>query len=130
MLMRNESPILVAEPIAEAAAHLERSLGRLGFLVRLAGSTSEALEVMRRQLLTEAIVAVELAIGSQSLLERLGRLPALELLMATGPRGAPKMEVRARRAGAQLYLPRPVDVAALAAALSMSRSHVALAGPP
>ena len=129
MLMRNESPVLVAEPRMADAMSSHRLLRQMGYLVRVATSPQETLRLMRTEVMARALVAVELtAHTGEPLLSVLRDLPAMRLLMATGPPGRADMEILARRAGADVYLPRPVGIGMLAAALRVSVAPSALAG--
>ena len=117
------SAILVAEPVATDAERLTRMLRRLGHAVRSAGTSDEALDVLRHEILSRAVVAAELVVEDELLLACVSRLPAMRWLVAVGPAQDGEIEIRARHAGAQVYLPRPVMPEALAPAL-----HVPLAG--
>ena len=124
MLMRNEKAILVAETGSVEASYLGRLLGRLGHLVHMAAAGGQVLNVIRRQMPDRAVVAAELSVEGEPLLARLSRLPSLQRLIAIGPAGNADMEIRARRAGAHVYLPRPVDVNALGLALHVPLAQV------
>ena len=130
MLMRDGNAILVVEPEPANARHIRRLLRQMSYEAPLATTAPTALDAVRREVFPRAIVAVELVLGSQPLLTYLSRLPAMELLMATGPPGAAGWESRARRAGAHLYLPRPVEATLLATALARPLRNQAFARPP
>lgn len=113
------SAVLAAEADPHDAQNLLRCLTALGWRALLATSARQALDIARREIFSAAVAAAELALADEPLLARLSRLPALEMLVATGPPGEPAMEARARRAGADVYLTRPVSAEALAKALQM-----------
>ena len=125
MLMRNERAILVAAAAPQEAYNLQRLLRQMGYLARMAPTPGQVLEVMRREMVDQAIVAIELTLAQEPILARLARLPCVQHLIATGPAGNVDMETRARCAGAHVYLPRPAEIEALAMAFNMS-----LAGKP
>ena len=108
MTKQNSKPVLVAEINVAEAEHLMRELAKLSRRARPATSVEQILEVLRSEILHEAIVAVDLDIEDRPALVHLARLPATELLVAVGPADETEMEIRARRAGARVYLPRPV----------------------
>ena len=116
--MRKEKAIFVAEPLAGEAGNLRLLLEQMGYLVRMAGTTPETLEIMRREVFIQAVVAAELTLGDELTLAQVSRLPALQRLVAVGPVDE-KTEIRARRAGADVYLARPVRAGPLAMALHM-----------
>ena len=130
MLMRNESAVLVAEVSSQAAARLETMLRRLGHRVRTATSVGQTLEIVRREIVAQAVVAAELHLAGEPILARLSVLPALRRLVAVGPAGRPDVEIRARRAGADAYLARPVHPVRLATALGISVSAACTTGRP
>ncbi len=119
-------PVLVADPHAAQAAGLGRRLRRMGHEVCVVTTANDALDRMRREVLNQAVVAVELALNGKPILARLARLPALECLVAIGPGGDVAMERLARCCGAHVYLPRPVATESLAMALRVPVP----AGPP
>ena len=108
MSKQNEKPVLVAEINQAEAEHLAHELARFSRQARLATSTEQILEVLRGEILHEAIVAVELDIDHKPVLAHLAGLPSFDFLVAVGPANETEMEIRARVAGAQVYLPRPV----------------------
>ncbi len=108
MSKQNEKPVLVAEINVAEAEHLARELARFYRQARLATSTEQILEVLRSEILHEAIVAVELDIDHKPVLAHLAGLPSFDFIVAVGPANEAEMEIRARVAGAQVYLPRPV----------------------
>lgn len=130
MLMRNESPILVAEPLEADAERLERLLRQMGYAVRVTVTAEQTLGALREEVFVRAIVAIELTLDGEPLLGRLRRLPAMNLLVATGPPAEGLAEVRARQAGADVYLPRPVQFVPLAMVLGVSVSPHRLPKPP
>jgi len=115
--MQNEKVILAAEADPADAEHLRDCLSRLRYQVYLANSAAETLELMRRNIFTNAIVGVELKIGAEPVLAVLSHLPATERLIATGRGDDSEAERLSRLAGAHLYLPRPVNIDRLAKAL-------------
>ena len=118
MIRLNETRmILAAEPRRADAEHLWQCLAPVRDYVCLARSACEALEMVRRQAFSRAVVATELMLDDTPVLARLSRLPALEHLVATGPAGNPEMEILARTSGADLYLTRPVSFERLSRAL-------------
>ena len=129
MFRDNGDLILGAEAGAGEAAQLKRVLQSLGQRVHLVTSGEQILEIIRREIFEQAIVACELVIADQPALAYLARLPSLERLLATGPSGDVDMEIRARSAGADAYLPRPVSTVSLARALRAG-SNEHRRGPP
>ena len=119
----HDQSVLVAEPAASHARHLQRLLRRMHYHVRLAADSRAAIDVLQRESPAHAIVAVELAAKGESLLARLARLPAIEHLIATGPGGDPGRELAARRSSATAYLARPVSAGPLAAALKIPQGR-------
>ena len=87
MLMQKEKAIFVAEPLAGEAGNLRLLLEQMGYLVRMAGTTPEALEIMRREVFIQAVVAAELTLGGELTLAQVSRLPALQRLVAFGSGG-------------------------------------------
>lgn len=118
MAERLRRPILVAEATIEDARHVVNCLGPLHMHVFLATSAEQALDRLRHMIFREAIVASELAFPGESLLARLSRLPAMKCLVALGPPGDAEAEGRARAAGANMYLSRPVTTEMLALVLA------------
>jgi CheY-like chemotaxis protein len=114
-----QAPILAAEPDLADARHLVQCFGRLRQPVRLAMSPEDILDLLRREAFGRVIVATEMTLDGEPILARLARLPMLQHVVATGPGGDPALEVRARLAGAHVYLPRPVDLEDLARALAI-----------
>lgn len=113
-------PILAAEATFEDARQLVRCLGPLNRQVYLAVSVEQALDRLRHMIFREAIAATELTFDGELLLARLSRLPALKCLIALGPAGNAEAEAKARAAGANIYLGRPVTTEMLALALGTS----------
>jgi len=122
MTMRKDNLILLAEIIPESAASLDVMLRRLGYRTRLADTSEMALCVMRREIVHSAVVAVELTDRGEPMLARLAALPSMRRLLAVGPADGNFWELCARRAGAGVYLPRPVTMERLAQALGVSAS--------
>jgi CheY-like chemotaxis protein len=114
-----QAPVLAAEPNLADAKHLVQCFGRLRQPVRLAMSPADIIDLLRREAFGRAIVATEMTLDGEPILARLARLPTLQRVVATGPGGDPALEVRARLAGAHVYLPRPVDLEDLARALAI-----------
>ena len=117
MTGRRTGKILAVEATEQEARRLRVLLETLGRSVRLAMSPDEALRLLRREILQEAVVAIELACGGRPLLAHLAALPAITRLVAIGPAGDVRLEEAARRGGAGAYLSRPVKLDALAAAI-------------
>lgn len=113
-------PVLAAEANFDDARHLVRCLGPLNLQVYLAASVEQALDRLRHMIFREAIAATELTFGGELLLARLSRLPAMKCLVAIGPADDAGAETRARAAGANVYLSRPVTTEMLALALGIS----------
>ena len=116
MLERQER-ILTAEPDANEAMRLHRSLSLLGYQVELARAPEEVLALIRNNIFTRAIVAVELSLDGENILAKLAQLPSMKCLIASGPAKDHQAETDARLAGADLYLSRPVTMESLAQAL-------------
>ncbi len=127
MSKQNKKPILVAEINATEAEHLARELARFSRQTRLASSTEQILEVLRSEILHEAIVAVELDIDHKPVLAHLAGLPSFDFIVAVGPANEAEMEIRARAAGAQVYLPRPVTSEMLSGLSWMTSPNCSLA---
>ena len=96
---------------------LVRSLAAIGTRFRIAGTPEQADALLRSDIFDAAIVATEIGLGPEPMLVRLSSLPSTKLLLAVGPPGDWEMERRARSAGAQAYIPRPVTTKALSDAL-------------
>jgi len=109
MQMRQDKPILLAEIMPDSAISLAGLLRLLGYRVCPAQDSDSALLVLRREVVHSAIVAVELTYRGRPLLARVAALPSMRNLLAVGPAGQARWELRARRAGAGQYFPRPVD---------------------
>jgi len=126
-----DNAILAAEARREDAQHLLECLQPLGWIVRRATSTRQVMTLLRREIFEKMVVAAEMTLDGKPLLMRLASLPALRRLIAIGPGGEPAMERRARIAGADMYLARPVTTDALAVALGLSvRSTASGTDPP
>ena len=117
--MNNENAILAVEVHPADAERLSQCLMSLDRPVRLTTSPQELLELIRRETFSQAVVAAEMTLGDESVLALLASLPEMELLAATGPPDDWEMEKRARLAGADFYLPRPVTTEALAMAFQV-----------
>ncbi len=129
MILHRGDTVLVAEPISDGAAFLANLLQSWGRNVCTAANADEVLQIVRRQLVQQAVVATELAWADQMLLTRLAALPSLQQLVAIGPGGEPEIERLARLGGADVFLSRPVLVERLAQALNMSSSEDAIQKP-
>ena len=110
--------VLVAEPVLADLKQVVTFLVSLGQPVRVATSSWDARDLLRRQIFTRAIVAAEMTFDGGPLIARVAAMPTLERIVATGPTGDRHLEVRARLAGAHVYLVRPVIAEALALALA------------
>jgi ActR/RegA family two-component response regulator len=117
MVMRKDNPILLAETIPDSATDLAVMLRCLGYRPHLACTCEMALDVLRREIVGSAVVAVELTDCGEPMLARLATLPSMRQLLAVGPADGAFWELRARRAGAGVYLPRPVTLERLTQAL-------------
>lgn len=111
--------ILIGEADARNAARLFRALILLGHRPALAMSSRQLVKMIGAQIFRHAIVAAELTIEGDPVLARLSRLPCMERLIALGQAGNVDMESRARLAGADMFLPRPVAIESLAKALQI-----------
>ncbi len=108
MSQSNGSPILIAEVNRVEAKRLARALKALNCTARVAHSDEQIIELLRKEVFHEGVVAVELQIAEELALAYLSRIVTIRFLAAVGPADDPDAEVRARCAGAQVYLPRPV----------------------
>ena len=108
--------VLAAEMRSEDAYNLTRCLKALCVKVHLATSVRESIGLLRCELFDAALVASELEMDGESMVEYISRLPLAKLLMAIGPGGDWRLERRARLAGAAMYLSRPVSTEQLAEA--------------
>ncbi len=108
MSRSNESPILVAEVNRVEAKRLARALKALNCTVCVADSSEQVIKLLRNEVFDAGLVAVELQIDQDSVLAYLSRILAMRYLAGVGSADDPSAEVRARLAGAQAYLPRPV----------------------
>jgi len=93
-----------AEVIQTAAA-----VELLGFRVRTATSAGATLDVLRSDVVSVALVGVELTLGGELLLRRISALPSIRWLVAIGPGFRVDLEHAARCGGADVYLSRPVS---------------------
>ena len=130
MLMVNDRAILLADGMPEQAHFVSQLLRQMDYRVVMATRVDEMLEIIAREILDRAIVAVEMAMDGEPILSRLARLPAQRRLVATGPAGDVGMERLARQAGADVYLARPVSADALAVAIHVPACREASARPP
>ena len=117
MFRPNRTPILAAEYASADAEQLSGALRGLGWPVQVATSAQQVLELMRRQMFGQAVIAAELAMDGQSLLAYLSELSFIDHLVAIGPPGDLETERSARLAGARAYLIRPVRADDLKGAL-------------
>lgn len=117
MLMRTDNLVLLAETSPRSAADLAAMLRCLGYWPRLACTRETVLGVLRTEIVDAAVVAVELTDRGRPILARLAALPSLRRLLAVGPPDVASWELCARRAGAGVYLPRPVTLERLTQAL-------------
>ncbi len=117
LMLERQERILTAEPDANEATRLTKSLSLLGYQVELARAPEEVLALIRSNIFSRAIVAMELSLDGENILARLAQLPSMKCLIATGPAKDLQAETNARLAGANLYLPRPVNMESLAQAL-------------
>jgi len=113
-----ELPVLVAEPVLADLKQVVTFLVSLGQPVRVATSPWDALDLLRRRIFTRAIVAAEMTFDGGPLIARVAAMPTLERIVGTGPADDRHLEVRARLAGAHVYLVRPVIAESLALALA------------
>ena len=120
MILRRKNTVLIAEPISDEAFFLESLLRSWGREVAAVASVDEALQILRREFVQQAVIATELVSAGQMLVARLAALPSLQRLIAIGPAGRPEVERLARLAGADVFLPRPAPIERLAQALDMS----------
>ena len=127
--MQNIGTILVVEARPEDARTLNRCLMTLKVKFRSAISAEQAIQLLQRMVFQDAIVAAELNLREQPMIAYVSCLPATRLLLATGPADDWEMEKRARFAGADFYLSRPVTTEALAMAFQMSLRGAGLIGP-
>ncbi len=122
MVLRRGDTVLIAEPIRDDGAFLDSLLRSWGQDVRAATSVNQVLQIVRREFVQQAIIATELVSAGQMLVARLAALPSLHRLIAIGPARRPEIERRARLAGADVFLPRPVLANRLAQALGIPAS--------
>ena len=120
MSRSNGSPILVAEVNRVEANRLARALKALNCTVRVADSSEQVIKLLRNEVFDAGLVAVELQIDKDSVLAYLSRFVTIRFRAAVGPADDPDAELRARFAGAQVYLPRPVTTKMLSALLWIS----------
>ena len=118
--MEQVKKVLAVEIEPEHASHLARCLAAMGLAFRVAASAAEAMRLLRREVFDGAVVAAELGLEEGAILARLSCLPATRFLLATGPADDVDLERRARAAGADAYLPRPVDATTLGRGLAQA----------
>jgi len=105
----SETVVLVADGTEAEAIRTAAAVELLGFRVRTAASTRAALDVLRSDVVSAALVCVELILGGELLLRRISALPSIRWLVAIGPGFRVDLERAARRGGADVYLSRPVS---------------------
>lgn len=120
MAIQNNKLVLAAESNQVVADYLLRCLFPLGLRVCLARSVEEIFKMLRQESFSRAVVAVELFFEGKAVLNHLSRLSRMEHIVAIGPQGDAEAEVKARLAGANLYVTRPVSTEILAKALRIS----------
>ncbi len=121
--------VLVADGIEFDVIQTAAVVELLGFQVRIAVSPGAALDVLRSDVVSIAMVGVELTLGDDLLLRRVSALPLIRWLVAIGPGFRVDLEHAARRGGANVYLSRPVSPEQVAWSLGASNclSHEARA---
>lgn len=129
MILRRGNTVLVAEPDSDHAFFLESVLRSWGRDVAAAASVDEALQIVRCEFVQQAVIATELGSAGEMLVARMSALPSVQRLVAVGPAGRPDIERRARLAGADVFLPRPVPIEQLTQALDMPASPRVVKGP-
>lgn len=107
--MQPTKTILAVEPELIDATNLTNCLVKLGVIVRTATLVEQTMQFLRGHIFDAAVVAAELSIDHEPMLAYLRRLPTIETIVATGPGNDWELERRARLAGADAYLPRPVS---------------------
>ena len=126
--MRYVRTVLASESELDDQQRLLRLLGGLGLKVHAADTATAAIDILRREIPDAAVVATELTLDEEPLVSVLSRVPSILVLVAIGPGGNWDLEQRARLAGVDAYLARPVDPASLAAALWMPAGQLAPVG--
>jgi len=116
----SETVVLVADGIEAEAIQVAAAVELLGFRVRTATSATVTLDVLRSDVISTALVGVELALGDELLLRRISALPSIRWLVAIGPGFRVDLERAARRGGADVYLSRPVSPEQVAWSLGVS----------
>ena len=116
----SKTVVLVADGVEAEAIRTAAAVELLGFRVRTAVSARAALDVLRSDLVSMALVGVELALGDELLLKRVSALPSIRWLVAIGPGFRVDLEHAARRGGADVYLSRPVSPEQVAWSLGAS----------
>ena len=108
MFRANGKVILGAEASPTDARRLHRLLQGLSSSFHVADSVEQTLQLLQTRVFDQAVVAAELTVNGQTLLQLLSHLPSPEHLIAIGPPGDDYLETAARRAGARAYLTRPL----------------------
>ena len=108
MFSINGKVILGAEASPTDARRLNRILQGISSSFHVADSPERTLQLLRTRVFDQAVVAAELTINGETLLQLLSHLPSPEHLIAIGPPGDAYLENAARRAGARAYLTRPL----------------------
>ncbi len=105
----SETVILVAEGTEAEAIRTAAVVELLGFRVRTAASTGAVLDVLRSDVVSAALVGVELILDAELLLRRVSAFPSIRWLVAIGPGFRVDLEHAARCGGADVYLSRPIS---------------------
>jgi len=126
----SETVVLVADGTEAEAIRTAAAVELLGFRVRTAASTRAALDVLRSDVVSAALVGVELIVGDGLLLRRVSALPSIRWLVAIGPGLRADLEQAARCGGANVYLSRPVSPERIAWSLRASGRFIREARAP
>ncbi len=116
----SETVVLVADGTEAETIRTAAAVELLGFRVRTVASTRAALDVLRSDVISAALVGVELMLGGELLLRRISALPSIRCLVAIGPGFRSDLEHAARCGGADVYLSRPVTPEQVAWSLGAS----------
>ena len=116
----SKTVVLVADEIEAEAIRTAAAVELLGFRVRTAASAMATLDVLRSDVVSAALVGVELTLGDELLLKRVSALPSIRWLVAIGPGFRVDLEHAARCGGADVYLSRPVSPEQVAWSLGVS----------
>ena len=119
-MTESKTVVLVADGIEAEAIQIAAAVELLGFRVRTATSAMVTLDVLRSDVISTALVDVELALGGELLLRRISALPSIRWLVAIGPGFRVDLEHAARCGGADVYLSRPVSPEQVAWSLGAS----------